>query len=117
MSFIVTAVVTVVLAALTFGAALAKLRGNAQVGATLDRLGVGEMQVTLGLLELAGALGLLVGLVVVPIGVLAAISLVGYFIGAVFTHMRAGDPVAESGPAIAFGLLAIAAAWLRTTSA
>lgn len=44
----------------------------------------------LGTAKAAGAAGLLVGLVVPPIGVLAAIGLVIYFTGAVVTVVRAG---------------------------
>lgn len=40
--------------------------------------------------KLLGALGLLVGLVVPPIGVLAAGGLVVYFLGAIVTVVRAG---------------------------
>lgn len=45
----------------------------------------------LGMLKLAGAAGLLVGLVGLPaIGIAAAGGLVLYFIGAVCAHLRAG---------------------------
>jgi DoxX-like family len=46
---------------------------------------------TLGILKLAGAVGLLVGLVGLPaIGIAAATGLVLYFVGAVIAHLRAG---------------------------
>jgi hypothetical protein len=45
----------------------------------------------LGALKLAGAIGLLVGVVGLPaIGIAAATGLVLYFIGAVIAHIRAG---------------------------
>jgi hypothetical protein len=43
----------------------------------------------LGLLKAAGALGLLVGVVVPPIGIAAAAGLVLFFVGAIITHLRA----------------------------
>jgi type III secretory pathway component EscS len=50
-----------------------------------------------------------------PIGVAAAIGLVLFFIGAVITHLRAGDY--SFGLAVIFLLLAAAALVLRLTSA
>ena len=41
--------------------------------------------------EFAGAIGLLVGIVWVPLGVAASAGLVLYFLGAVVGHLRAGD--------------------------
>ncbi len=43
----------------------------------------------LGALKAAGALGLLAGLVVPPLGTAAAICLVLFFVGAVVAHVRA----------------------------
>src|ERR687898_383458 len=63
---------------------------------------------TLGTLNAAAAIGLLLGLVGVPlIGTAAAIGLILYFVGAIFTHLRARDY--SIGPAAAFLLLAVAA--------
>jgi hypothetical protein len=56
--------------------------------------------------ELAGALGLVVGIWWPSIGVVASIGLVLYFVGATVSHLRVGD-VKGMGPA-AF-LLAVAA--------
>jgi hypothetical protein len=44
----------------------------------------------LGILKLAGALGLLTGLAARPIGIAAGVGLVLYFVGAVIAHIRAG---------------------------
>lgn len=44
--------------------------------------------VPLGLLKTAGAMGLLVGIVIPVIGVAAAIGLVLFFVCAVFAHLR-----------------------------
>lgn len=44
---------------------------------------------SLGVLKAAGALGLVVGIGIPPIGAAAAVGLVGYFIGAIVTVVRA----------------------------
>ena len=70
---------------------------------------------TLGLLNAAAAIGLLLGLVGVPlVGTAAAIGLVLYFVGAIITHLRARDY--SIGPAAAFLLLAVAALVLGLVS-
>ena len=60
---------------------------------------------TLGLVKALGGLGLLVGLVIPPIGVLAALGLVVYFVLAVRAHARLGDSGAETIPAAALFIL------------
>jgi hypothetical protein len=70
----------------------------------------------LGLLKAAGAAGLLLGLLGVPaIGTAAAAGLVLFFVGAVVTHLRAGDHSASllfpasflvlAAATLAFGML------------
>jgi hypothetical protein len=61
---------------------------------------------------LAGAAGLLVGLLWAPLGIAAALALVVYFLVAMAFHVRAGD--AEHLPtALVMALLAAAALALR----
>lgn len=67
---------------------------------------------TLGLLKILGGLGLLVGLAIGWIGVLAAIGLVVYFVLAVRAHARLGDSGAETIPAA--GLFILSALTLIT---
>ncbi len=71
-------------------------------------VGVPESWLTrLGLLKAAGAGGLLLGLIGVPlIGTAAAIGLIVFFVGAIITHLRAHNPL--SFPS-AYFLLAVAA--------
>ncbi|MFD3505139.1 DoxX family protein [Streptomyces sp. NPDC058676] len=54
----------------------------------------------LGLVKIAGALGLLAGIVYRPLGIAAAIGVVLYFLGAVITHARGGDAKGIGIPAV-----------------
>lgn len=71
--------------------------------------------VPLALLKLAGALGLLIGIGVPPIGVAAAIGLVLFFIGAITAHIRVRDYASIPFPGM-FLLLAVASLALRVAS-
>lgn len=61
----------------------------------------------LGLVKIAGALGLLAGIAYRPLGIAAAIGVVLYFLGAVITHNRGGDRKGSAIPG-AIMLLAVA---------
>ncbi len=64
----------------------------------------------IGTLKTAGAVGLLLGLIGVPlIGTAAAIGLILFFVCAIYTHLRAGDYSLQFGLAIGFLSLAVAA--------
>src|SRR5215211_2549130 len=76
------------------------------------KAGVPESWLTfpIGTLKTAGALGLLLGLIGVPlIGPAAAIGLVLFFVCAVYTHLLARDYSPQFGLAIGFLLLNTAA--------
>ncbi|WP_433714353.1 DoxX family protein [Nocardia sp. CA-084685] len=62
----------------------------------------------IGALEIAGALGVLGGIVWSPLGAAAGIGLALLMIGAVFTHVKVGDGVSEYAPSIGVGVLALA---------
>lgn len=62
----------------------------------------------IGVLEIAGALGMLAGTMWWPIGAAAGIGLMLLMIGALITHMKAGDSVGEYAPSIGVGVLAVA---------
>jgi hypothetical protein len=68
----------------------------------------------LGALKAAGALGLLVGIGMPPLGIAAAVGLVLFFIGALVTHVRARY-WAIAAP-VAFLLLAVSSLVLRLAS-
>jgi len=67
----------------------------------------------LGVLKAAGAIGLLCGLAVPLIGVASGVGLTLFFIGAVITHLRAGDRSLGNGVPVLFLLAALAALILR----
>ncbi|MER6186169.1 DoxX family protein [Streptomyces sp. NPDC001652] len=59
------------------------------------------------MVKIAGALGLLVGIVYRPLGIAAAIGVVLYFLGAVITYLRGGGKKGSATPG-AIMLLAVA---------
>lgn len=111
---IATVVVTILLALLfTFSSSI-KLLGVPQSLAIRDHLGVTAVRWRLiGILELAGVAGVLVGLVWAPIGVAAAIGLALLSVGAVAFHVRASDGWTKTAPAVIAILLAVATATLQ----
>jgi DoxX-like family len=66
----------------------------------------------LAVLKIAGAIGLLVGIWVAPLGIAAAIGLVLFFIAAISAHVRAHDYSTIPFPGV-FLLLAAASLALR----
>jgi uncharacterized membrane protein YphA (DoxX/SURF4 family) len=91
--FIALVVATVLLAVIALNSAAMKLRQNEQVLASIHgTVGVPlrHLPVLAGL-EIAGAAGILIGLWLEPLGIAAAIGLVGYFVGAGIGHLRVGD--------------------------
>src|SRR6185369_17315490 len=96
-------------AAILIGSGVGKLRRADAVVQNLDRAAVPHgWYPLLATAELAGAVGLLVGLAWRPLGTAAAIGLTLYFIGAVIAHLRAGDR-GGLGPASFLLVLSIAA--------
>jgi len=70
----------------------------------------------LGALKLAGALGLIVGIIVPLVGIAAAIGLILFFVCAIFAHLRVGWYATLPFP-MAFLLLAVGALVLCLASA
>ncbi|HEU0115996.1 MAG TPA: DoxX family protein [Thermomicrobiales bacterium] len=97
-------------------AAAADFAGYQQVAVNMQKAGVPLSWMTpLGALKAAGALGLLVGIVLPPIGIAAGVGLVLFFIGAIVTHLRV-HCYAFAFP-LAFLTLAAAALALRLVTA
>jgi uncharacterized membrane protein YphA (DoxX/SURF4 family) len=89
--------------------ALGKLRRMPQVVETMHAVGVKDSQMpVLAILEILGALGLLIGIWIPLLGVLAAAGLTLYFLGAVAAHLRVKQPIKDFAPALALGLVALA---------
>ncbi len=111
--FVATVTVTVLLAALLMIAAVRKLTHQPHVVASYVKVGVPEDKLNhLAVILLAGAAGLILGLVWPPIGVAAGIGVVCYFVGAVAFHLRADD--AKHLPtSLAYAGIAVVALVLR----
>ncbi|HWS94680.1 MAG TPA: DoxX family protein [Mycobacterium sp.] len=84
-------VITLITATITAGIAVADLIPAGFVLANSAEVGVPRSWLpALGAVKLAGAGGLVVGLLGVPaLGIAAAVGLVLFFVGAVVTHLRA----------------------------
>jgi hypothetical protein len=111
------AIVAVVTALILFFSASMKFR---QEQRTIDIIHV-QLEVPmdwfpyLGTAEIAGGLGLLVGIGVAAIGVAAAVGLVLYFVGAIIAHLRKGDTKGLTAPMPVL-VLSVAALVLRLLS-
>jgi hypothetical protein len=112
--FIATLVVAALLALAYGAAAIPKIAGAAAMVTAAEEHGFtkGNYQV-IGALELAGAVGLVVGLAVAPLGVAAAIGLIVLMGGAVVVHLRAKEAFKTSIPALALGLITVVELVLR----
>lgn len=106
-------VIAVLYAALLTFSGVGKLRLDPNQVLTIhERAGVPlSIFPLLAACEFAGAIGLLAGIRWQRLGVAAAIGLVIYFIGAILSHVRAGDFAGLAAPAF---MLAIAVAALAT---
>ena len=90
-------------------AGLAKLAAVPAMRARAEHVGFSVSAYRrIGLLEVLGVLGLLVGAFVPLIGALAAAGLLMLLGGAVVTHLRHGDGVREIAPALVLGLVTLA---------
>ena len=91
------------------GSAMGKLRRMPQVVESMHKVGVTDAQMPmLAVLELLGALGLLVGIWVPIVGTLAAAGLTLYFLGAVVAHIRMRDSLKDMAPALLLAVVSIA---------
>ena len=96
------------LCAAVTASALGKLRGMPQVVQTLTHVGLTPGQIrALGVVMLLGVLGIVAGIWVPMLGVLAALGLVLYFAGGVIAHLRVKDPIKDAAPALGLGVLSL----------
>ncbi|WP_329406036.1 DoxX family protein [Streptomyces sp. NBC_00704] len=99
--FIAYVVVAVLLSLLLFFSARGDIVRDPKITEGLKAVGVPDNWfVPLALVKIAGGLGLLVGIAYRPLGIAAAIGVVLYFLGAVITHVRAGDKKGIATPAV-----------------
>lgn len=115
---VATLVISIPLA-LMFGAVgTMKVLGHPAMVENAQHLGfsAGSFRI-LGLLELAGAAGLLIGLAVLPLGIAAGVGLVLLMIGGAILHVRASDPVKAAAPAVVFGALTVVYVGLQFANA
>ena len=85
-------IVAIVLSLALVGSGAGKLARNEGIVKSITSLGVPlRMFPFLAACEIAGAIGLIVGIWWRPLGIAAAIGVVLYFIGAVSAHLRKRD--------------------------
>jgi hypothetical protein len=115
---VLTVVVTVLAALLFFAAAWVKFTGEERAMETRDRLGFqpGAYRM-IGVCEVAGAVGALVGLTVRPLGIAALAGLVLVAIGACAAQVRLQNPPSEWRIAVLALVLASAALALQIATA
>jgi hypothetical protein len=114
--FPATVIVSTALAALMAFAAVRKLSHQPEVVASYVRVGVPEERLNLlATTLLAGAAGLIAGLVWAPLGIAASAAIVIYFLVAIAAHVRSDDLEHLPTPVV-MELLAVAAAVLRIAS-
>lgn len=96
------------------GSAIAKLKKVPDVMASMESVGVKPNQVPLlAFLEIAGGLGVIAGIWVAPLGLLASACLVLYFIGALYSHFSRKHKVAEFGAALGILIIALVTTLLQ----
>jgi uncharacterized membrane protein YphA (DoxX/SURF4 family) len=116
--FVVTIVLAILLSLAYAAAGIQKLAGSKMARENADHLRISFPRYRLiGVPEVLAVVGLLVGLAVWPLGVAAAAGLVILMAGAVITHLRVGDKIAQFGPALALGVIALAELIFRALSA
>jgi uncharacterized membrane protein YphA (DoxX/SURF4 family) len=112
-----TVLSTLALALLFLAAASGKLVDQPRSIATRDRLGIADARWRLiGALELSGAIGVLIGLAIRPLGVAASAGLLLTAIGALTTHLHNDDRAAAMSPAMIALLLAAGTLALQATT-
>ena len=83
-----------------------------QLGLTDD-----ELSEIIGLLEVLGAIGIMLAPWWLPLSVAAATGLILLMIGAAIAHLRAKDPIQLAAPALGSALLTAAAVGLQIAAA
>jgi len=114
---IVVDVLLVVLALPFLGSGVMKIVGASAMRSSADHLGLSFSSYRLiGVLEVLGAAGLLVGIAWRPAAIAAAVGLALLMVGAIGYHRRAHDAPGEIAPPVVLGVLSLAGAVLAALS-
>ena len=90
------------------GSAISKLKKVPDVMAAMDKVGVKPNQVpVLAFLEIAGGLGVILGIWSAPLGLVSSVALVLYFVGALYSHFSRKHKVADFGAALGIFVIAV----------
>jgi uncharacterized membrane protein YphA (DoxX/SURF4 family) len=90
------------------GSAISKLKKVPDVMAAMEKVGVKPNQVAvLALLEIAGGLGVILGIWSAPLGLVSSAALVLYFVGALYSHFSRKHKVADFGAALGIFVIAV----------
>jgi uncharacterized membrane protein YphA (DoxX/SURF4 family) len=101
-----TTIMAVVLAAIAIVSAMGKLRKMPQVIESMTHVGVKPNQIpVLAYLEIAGAVGILIGIAYPLLAFISAGALMLYFVGAVIAHLRVKDKFKDFAPALFLAVL------------
>lgn len=96
------------LAFAAIGSAIAKLVKVPDVMASMSSVGVSPDRVPLlAWLEIAGGVGLILGIWNKNLGLLSSFALALYFLGAIGAHVKAKSKVADAAPAIGIFTIAL----------
>ena len=116
--FVVCVIVSAVTAVVLLASAAMKLRRHPVVIESVhETCGVPLAYLpALAALEVAAAVGIVVGLWWAPLGIAAAIGAIAYFVGAILAHLRVGDVKGIGAPTLPL-LLALATLVLRIVTA
>jgi uncharacterized membrane protein YphA (DoxX/SURF4 family) len=114
--YVATIFLSALLAVAFLGSGGLKLAGAKQSLQMRDQLRVGaQLWRVVGALEVAGALGLAVGLFVPVLGIAAAVGLALLMVGGIGAHARAQD-LRNAGPAALLLVLAVVTVIVRVAS-
>jgi len=113
-TFLITAGAALAVASVASG--FGKLARHPVPVEVLTRVGVPAARIpVLGVLQILGGLGIVVGVWVPVLGLLAALCLTLYFLGAIFAHLRIKDTASGTAPALALFALALVTTVLEAT--
>ena len=113
-----TTIVTVLAALVFLAAARVKFAEEEHAMHTRDRLAIRPARYRLiGMAEVAGAAGAVLGLAFRPLGVAALIGLTLVASGALAAHVKLNDPPAAARPAVLALILALGALLLQIATA